>query len=117
MNDMTLEDLNAFNIEWLRSWTAKDIPRIAAMYAEDCSYKDGANTVGLSGRAMLVAYIEKLFLAVPDWIYTPDEIWPVEGGFCARWFLDMGAKKLRGFELVLLRGREIVVNEVYTHDL
>ena len=40
------------------------------MYAADCSYKDGATTAGLSGRAMLVDYIEKLFPACL--LYTSD---------------------------------------------
>ncbi|MEJ5975831.1 nuclear transport factor 2 family protein [Novosphingobium sp. PS1R-30] len=114
---MTRDELETFNADWLQAWTEKDIPRIAALYAEDCLYQDNAMPAGLNGRAALLGYIGKLFPAVPDWTYTPDELWPVDGGFCARWFLDMGGKRFRGFELVKLRGREIVLNEVYTHEI
>ena len=111
---MTPGELEAFNAAWLQAWTDKDIPRIAAMYAQDCSYVDGANAAGLTGRAALVAYLEKLFPHLPEWRYAPDALWPVEGGFCARWFCDMGPKRLRGFDFVLLRGGLIAHNEVYT---
>ena len=53
--------------------------------------------------------------------YTPDEVWPTPDGFCGRWYCKMGADaavaQLRGFDLVVLRGREIVLNEVYVHQL
>lgn len=55
---------------------------------------------------------------MPEWTYTPDDLWQIPGGFCARWFFDMvGRRRLRGFDFVQLRGREIVLNEVYTHNL
>lgn len=111
---MTRDELNAFNRAWLRAWTDKDIGRIAAMYAEDCSYVDGANAAGLAGRAALAGYMEQLFPHLPEWQYKPDALWPVEGGFCARWFLDMGGKRFRGFDFVLLRDGLIAHNEVYT---
>ncbi|GGE07388.1 hypothetical protein GCM10011529_12260 [Polymorphobacter glacialis] len=48
--------------------------------------------------------------------YVPDKTWPIEGGFCGRWYCDMpGAGRLRGFDLVLLSGDRIALNEVYTH--
>ena len=35
--------------------------------------------------------------------YTPDEVWPIPGGFCGRWYCEMeGVGRLRGFDLVLL---------------
>lgn len=111
---MTQVDLEAFNATWLQAWTDKDIAGIAAMYAENCSYVDGANPGGLTGRAALVAYLEKLFPHLPEWHYAPDQLWPVAGGFCARWFCDMGGKRLRGFDCVLLRDGLIAHNEVYT---
>lgn len=111
---MTTDELNAFNAAWLQAWTDKDIARIAAMYAADCSYVDGANAAGLSGRAALVTYLERLFPHLPEWKYVPDELWPVADGFCARWFCDMGGKRLRGFDFVVLRDGQIAHNEVYT---
>lgn len=115
---MTLEDMTEFNGQWLKAWTDKDIARIASMYSEDCSFMDAATAGGLKGRAALVGYLEKLFPAVPEWTYAPDDLWQIPGGFCARWFCDMvGGRRLRGFDFVQLRGREIVLNEVYTHNL
>lgn len=113
-----LDELSAINSAWLAAWTNKDIPRLAEIYAEDCVYMDASTAGGLKGRAALVAYLEKLFPALPEWKYTADEIWPIPGGFCARWYCDMkGGARLRGFDFVQLRGREIVHNEVYTHAL
>lgn len=114
---MTEDELNKFNAAWLQAWTDKDIAAIAAMYASDCSYFDGANASGLTGRAALVAYLEALFPQLPEWRYTPDQLWPVDGGFCARWYCTMGDRRLRGFDFVLLRGHEIAHNEVYTYNL
>lgn len=118
---MSPDEIAAFNADWLAAWTAKDVPRLAAFYAEDCLYKDPQTAAGLTGRAALTAYLEGLFAATPAMTYTPDETWPIPGGFCGRWFCDIGedgaAGRLRGFDLVLLRGREIAVNEVYVHQL
>ena len=88
-------------------------------YAEDCLYKDPQTAAGLTGRAALAGYLEGLFAATPPMTYTPDETWPIPGGFCGRWYCEVsgGVARLRGFDLVILRGREIVLNEVYTHAL
>lgn len=115
---MTLEEMNALNAEWLQAWTGKDIARIASMYSEDCDFMDAATATGLKGRAALAAYLEKLFPAMPEWKYVADELWQIPGGFCARWYCDMaGGRRMRGFDFVQLRGREIAYNEVYTHTL
>ena len=115
---MTLDEITAYNADWLAAWTDKDVPRLAAFYAEDCVYKDMQTAGGLNGRAALTAYLTGLFGATPPMTYTPDEVWPIPGGFCGRWYCDIaGAGRLRGFDLVILRGREIVLNEVYIHQL
>lgn len=116
---MTLDEIAAFNTDWLAAWTAKDVPRLITFYAEDCLYKDPQTAAGLTGRAALATYLEGLFAGTPPITYTPDETWPIPGGFCGRWYADVagGVARLRGFDLVILRGREIAVNEVYTHTL
>jgi ketosteroid isomerase-like protein len=115
---MTHEELRAFNDEWLQAWTDKDVVKIASMYTEDCAFMDAATAQGLQGRAALIAYLESLFPRMHAWTYRSDELWVIPGGFCARWFCDMGAAgQLRGFDYVQLRGREIACNEVYTHAL
>ncbi len=50
--------------------------------------------------------------------YTPDEVWPIEGGFCGRWYCAIaGGARMRGFDLVILDGDRIALNEVYVHPL
>ncbi|MFN9928963.1 MAG: YybH family protein [Phenylobacterium sp.] len=115
---MTHAEIEAFNADWLSAWTAKDVPRLAAFYAEDCIYKDPQTAAGLTGRAALSAYLTGLFGATPPMTYTPEETWPIADGFCGRWYCDIaGGGRLRGFDLVILKGREIVLNEVYVHQL
>jgi len=116
---MTADEIEAYNADWLGAWTAKDVPKLSAFYAEDCVYKDNQTVEGLTGRAALEGYLTGLFGATPTMTYTPDETWPIPGGFCGRWYCEIAgvAGHLRGFDLVILRGREIVLNEVYIHQL
>ena len=121
MTDLTADEIAAYNAEWLQAWTDKDVPKLAAFYAEDCLYKDNQTAGGLTGRAALTAYLTGLFGATPPMTYTPDETWAIPGGFCGRWYCEIGPGgslgRMRGFDLVLLKGREIVLNEVYVHPL
>jgi hypothetical protein len=115
---MTPDEIARFNADWLAAWTAKDVPRLAGFYAQDCVYKDPQTAGGVSGREALAGYLQGLFAATPAMTYTPDETWPIPGGFCGRWYCEIeGGGRMRGFDLVLLRGREIVLNEVYVHPL
>ncbi|MCR5878517.1 nuclear transport factor 2 family protein [Phenylobacterium sp. J367] len=111
-------DIADFNARWLKAWTDKDVDRLVRFYAEGCVYKDPQTAAGLEGREALRAYLTGLFAATPAMTYTPDEVWPIPGGFCGRWYCRIeGAGQLRGFDLVLLDGEEIVLNEVYVHPL
>ncbi len=115
---MNVTELKAFNAAWLQAWTDKDIPRIAAMYAPDCQFMDAGTAQGLQGQAALVGYLEKMFPAMPDWTYSADELWPIAGGFCARWFCTFASgRRLRGFDFVQLQDGKIARNEVYTHEI
>jgi hypothetical protein len=115
---MTLDEIATYNDDWLNAWTQKDVEQLAAFYAEDCVYMDTQTTGGLRGRPALRAYLERVFAAAPAMTYAADQVWAIEGGFCGRWFCDMpGGVRRRGFDLVLLRGREIILNEVYVHTL
>lgn len=118
---MNAADIVDYNARWLKAWTDKDVERLVRFYSEDCVYKDPQTADGLSGRAALSAYLTGLFGATPPMTYTPDEVWPIAGGFCGRWYCAIGeggaGGKIRGFDLVLLRGEEIVLNEVYVHTL
>lgn len=111
-------DIAELNARWLKAWSDKDVDALMAIYAEDCVYKDPQTAQGLTGAGALRAYLTGLFAATPAMTYTPDEVWPIPGGFCGRWYCEIeGGGRLRGFDLVLLRGDRIALNEVYVHQL
>jgi hypothetical protein len=115
---MNLDEITRYNADWLQAWTDKDVPRLLQFYALDCIYKDAQTASGLTGHEPLRAYLTGLFGATPAMTYTPDEVWPIPGGFCGRWYCDIvGAGRLRGFDLVILDGDRIALNEVYIHQL
>jgi hypothetical protein len=114
-------NIEQFNADWLKAWSEKDVERLVGFYTEDCDYKDPQVPAGLKGREALRAYLTGLFAATPPIRYNPDETWAIDGGFCGRWFADIGETgemgRMRGFDLVLLRGDEIALNEVFVHNL
>lgn len=115
-------DVATYNAEWLKAWSDKDVDRLLTLYHPDVVYKDSQTAAGIKGHAALRAYLEGLFKATPPMRYNPDEVWPIPGGYCGRWYctidLPDGSKRLmRGFDLVLLEGDQISLNEVYTHNL
>jgi hypothetical protein len=115
-------DIADFNARWLQAWSNKDVERLLTFYTADCRYVDQQTPHGIRGHDALRAYLGGLFAATPPMRYDPDETWPVPGGFCGRWFCVIGgdpkaAPALRGFDLVLLQGERIAVNEVFTHAL
>ncbi len=113
-----MTDIAGYNARWLAAWTAKDVDALLGFYAEDCVYKDPQTAGGLTGHEPLRAYLTGLFGATPAMTYTPDEVWPIPGGFCGRWYCDVeGGQRLRGFDLVILNGERIALNEVYVHPL
>ncbi|HZZ36815.1 MAG TPA: nuclear transport factor 2 family protein, partial [Caulobacteraceae bacterium] len=90
--------------------------------APDARYVDQQVPAGIVGHDALRAYLTGLFAATPPMRYDPEEIWPTPNGFCGRWYCVIGedpkAKPaLRGFDLVVLSGGRIVLNEVYVHTL
>jgi len=116
-----MTDVAAFNASWLQAWTDKDVETLVAFYAPDCVYKDPQTTAGLVGQDALRAYLNGLFGATPAMTYTPDEVWPIPGGFCGRWYCEIGpggaGGRMRGFDLVILDGGRIALNEVYVHQM
>jgi hypothetical protein len=115
---MNNSDLERYNADWLQAWTDKDVDKLLRFYAEDCVYKDAQTTAGLIGQDALRGYLTSLFAATPAMTYTPDEVWPIAGGFCGRWYCEIeGGARLRGFDLVILKGDRIALNEVYVHAL
>lgn len=115
---MNAADIERYNADWLKAWTDKDVDRLLGFYAEDCVYKDPQTPAGLTGHTPLRAYLAGLFGATPPMTYTPDETWAIPGGFCGRWYCDIqGGGRMRGFDLVMLSGDRIALNEVYVHQL
>ena len=111
-------DIADFNARWLAAWSAKDVDGLCAFYADDCVYKDPQTVAGLKGNGALRGYLTQLFAATPAMTYTPDEVWPIPGGFCGRWYCDIASGgRMRGFDLVLFDGERIGLNEVYVHTL
>jgi len=114
-------DIETFNADWLKAWTEKDVDRLVGFYTDDCDYKDPQVPAGLKGGEALRAYLTGLFGSTPPIRYTPDETWATESGFCGRWFAEIGEKgemgRMRGFDLVVLRGDKIALNEVFVHML
>ncbi|MEQ8559107.1 MAG: nuclear transport factor 2 family protein [Henriciella sp.] len=118
---MSPMDMERFNADWLKAWTDKDVARLVSFYSADTVYKDPQVPNGVEGREALGAYLETLFGSTPPMTYTPETVWGIEGGFCGRWYCDIGEGgkegKLRGFDLVLLENSLIKHNEVYVHPL
>ena len=115
-------DIEILNADWLKAWSDKDVERLVGFYAANVIYKDPQTAAGIEGHDALRAYLIGLFEATPPMVYTPDEVWAIEGGFCGRWYCAVGDSgkdgRLRGFDLVLLDTfGKIAVNEVYVHDL
>lgn len=117
-----MPDLADYNARWLLAWSEKDVDALLRFYSKDVAYKDPQVPGGLTGQADLRAHLEKLFSSTPPTRYEADEIWPTDGGYCGRWYCTVSPpggqlRRLRGFDLVVLDGEEIVLNEVYVHVL
>ena len=111
-------DLERYNADWLAAWSAKDVDALLGYYAEDCVYRDPQTATGITGHDALRSYLTQLFAAMPPTTYTPDELWRTDAGYCARWYAEIeGGGCMRGFDLVVLAGDRIALNEVYVHQL
>lgn len=115
-------DIADYNARWLAAWSAKDVEALLGFYAPDVRYFDQQVPAGITGHDALRAYLTGLFAATPPMRYDPDAVWATPDGYCGRWYCVMGddanaRPALRGFDLVVLSGDRIVLNEVYVHTL
>lgn len=115
-------DIVDFNKRWLQAWSDKDVEKLVSFYAADTIYRDPQVPQGIQGHDALRAYLTGLFNATPPMRYDPEEIWATESGYCGRWYCVIGtdpkaAPALRGFDLVVMAGDVIALNEVYTHTM
>ena len=116
------ETVESHNARWLQAWSDKDVEGLLAFYSADVAYRDPQVPQGLSGREALRGYLTELFASTPPMTYEPDEVWATDAGWCGRWYCAMAMPDgtttwLRGFDLVVLQGTEIALNEVYVHTL
>jgi hypothetical protein len=102
---------------WLPLWTGNRPDELVKIYSPDAFYRDPAKPDGIKGREALLAYFRKLLAASPDWIWTADDVFPIEGGFCLRWKAEIpvGNKIIRetGMDLVYVKDGLVTRNEVY----
>ena len=102
---------------WLPLRTGNRPEELAAVYSEDVFYRDPAKPEGIHGKPALLAYFHKLLAKFPDWVWTADDVWPVEGGFVLRWKakIPVGGMLVQetGMDLVLVRDGLVTRNEVY----
>lgn len=115
---MDKAQLEAYCDAWFDAWTGNRPELLASYYAEDCRYVDPGRPEGIHGREALLAYFRKLLAANPAMRWTRERLDPVEGGFAVTWRAEVPLPsgetiRLKGMDLVLLRGREIAVNEVH----
>ena len=116
---MAVED---FNARWLKAWSDKNVERLLAFYDEDCRYLDPSVPNGVTGHDELRPYLTQLFGTLPATRYEPEEVWATQSGYCGRWYCVLGddpgaPPAMRGFDLVVLKGDKIALNEVYVHML
>ena len=113
-------DIADYNARWLKAWSDKDVEALLGFYAPDVRYFDPQTPTGLVGADALGGYLRQLFGSTPPMIYTPDQVWATPDGFCGRWYCRIGGAAepaMRGFDLVVLNGDRIALNEVYVHTL
>ena len=114
---MNKPDALALCERWLPLWTGNRPEELAAIYADDVFYRDPAKPGGIRGKAALLAYLRKLLAVFPDWVWTADEVWPVDGGFVLRWKarIPVGEEVIEetGMDFVLVEDGRVTRNEVY----
>jgi hypothetical protein len=112
------ESARSFCERWLPAWTGNRPDELIKTYATDAIYRDPARPAGLRGHAEILPYFRKLLARNPDWVWTAEEIFPTEMGFCFKWRarIPVPGKKavtVTGMDIVDIRDGEITRNEVY----
>ena len=115
-------DIEDFNRRWLQAWSDKDVERLLTFYSDDVRYVDPGVPKGVDGQQALREYLTALFATLPATRYDPEEIWITPAGYCGRWYCVLGDNPdappaMRGFDLCVMKGDKIALNEVYVHML
>jgi ketosteroid isomerase-like protein len=113
-------DLEGLTSRFLEAWNSQDVERVVACYTEDVRYRD-PNTRGyVEGRDAMRRYLRKLF-ASWQMTWARRELFELAGirGVAFLWHATFrrpgGAQTIEadGMDLVVLRGDQLVRNEVY----
>ncbi len=114
---MTRREGLEFCARWLPLWTGNRPEQLVEAYADNVFYRDPAKPEGVCGKPALLAYFRKLLAAFPDWVWTADDVFPIDGGFTLRWkaAIPVGKTVVRetGMDLVLVENGLVTRNEVY----
>lgn len=115
---MTQTELETFCDQWLQAWTGNQPEKLLAYYHKDVLYRDPYLKTGAKGHEQLLLYFGKLLGANPNWTWTRDELWPVDGGFAMNWVAEIPLKDgsilhETGMDIVLLQDGKIIRNGVY----
>jgi ketosteroid isomerase-like protein len=119
MGGTTMEKPEALALcdRWLPLWTGNRPEELSAVYSDDVFYRDPAKPDGITGRTALLAYLKRLLAPFPGWVWTAEDVFPIEGGFVLRWKakIPVGGMTVKedGMDLVLVRDGLITRNEVY----
>ncbi len=104
----------AFAERWLPAWSQVDPTALLAFYSDDAFYSDPARPQGISGRADLRAYFEKLLRRHAGWVWTHTGSLPLPDGFLNFWTVKFaGGEIIEGVCTVQLRDGLICRNQVY----
>ena len=102
---------------WLPLWTGNRPEELVEVYAEDVFYRDPAKPDGIHGKAALLGYFKKLLATFPDWVWTADDVFPVDGGFALRWKARIPVRgkayEETGRDLARVANGKVTRNEVY----
>jgi ketosteroid isomerase-like protein len=114
---MKKEEARQFCEKWLPTWTGNRPQELSEFYAEDAFYSDPVQRSGLTGRAAILPYLEKLLKHNPEWIWTAEEIIETVKGFTLKWRAEIpvaGQSIVEyGLDIVEIVDGRIVRNEVY----
>ena len=117
---MGKQDLEELTARFLDAWNSQDVERVVACYTEDVRYRDPNTRGHVEGRDALRRYLRKLF-ASWQMTWARREVFELAGstGVAFLWhatFRRPGSAQMAeadGMDLVVLRGDQLVRNEVY----
>jgi len=117
---MGKQDLEGLTTRFLDAWNSQDVDRVVACYTEDVRYRDPNTRGDVEGRDAMRRYLRKLF-ASWQMTWARREVFELAStpGVALLWHATFrrpgGAEMIEadGMDLVVLRGDQLVRNEVY----